>query len=69
MRRQASIFENIPLALSWARRAVPYYGARTWWLAKAKPLGAFGAFVVFALLVIAIALNVLDRHQKKRRRK
>lgn len=54
MRRQASLFENILPALSWARRAVPYYAARTWWLAKAKPLGAFGAFVVFALLVIAI---------------
>ena len=54
MRWQTFMAREIPLALRWARSAVPYYGARAWWLAKAKPLGAFGAFIIFALIVIAI---------------
>lgn len=51
---QTLLSVKVRQALAWARLAVPYYAARGWWLSKAKPLGAAGAFVVFALLVIAI---------------
>ena len=54
--------EKIPPALGWTSRAIPYWGARAWWLAKAKPLGAVGAFVVFALIVIAIFESQIATH-------